>query len=142
MLGCHFDVSFYTYKQSMISNVRHCGTVSYDDEMPKLFKIAKINLNDTRRSIKNGIPLRAMDVMGCGGFLLSNYQEDFFRHFEPGVHMELYGSIDEAIEKCDYYLHHASEREKIKNNAYDIMLKDHTYEKRLQEMLGKIDEER
>lgn len=142
MLGRYFDVHFYTYNKSIIPNIKHCGTVSYEEDMPKLFKIAKINLNDTRRSIKNGIPLRAMDIMGCGGFLLSNYQEDFFRHFEPGVHMELYGSIDEAIDKCDYYLKHDTEREKIKANAYEVMLNEHTYEKRLQEMLEVVKEER
>ncbi len=142
MLGCHFDVHFYTYRKSMLPNVKHCGTVSYEEEMPKLFKIAKINLNDTRRSIKNGIPLRAMDIMGCGGFLLSNYQEDFFRHFEPGVHMEMYGSIDEAIDKCDFYLKHDTEREKIKANAYDIMVREHSYEKRLLEMIAVVNKER
>ena len=142
MLGRHFDVHFYTYHESIIPNIKHCGTVKYQEEMPKLFKIAKINLNDTRRSIKNGIPLRAMDIMGCGGFLLSNYQEDFFRHFEPGVHMELYGSVEEAVDKCDYYLKHDTDREKIKKNAYEIMAREHTYEKRLGEMLAVVNKER
>lgn len=142
MLGRHFDVHFYTYKESMIPNIKHCGTVSYDEEMPKLFKVAKININDTRRSIKKGVPLRAMDIMGCGGFLLSNFQEDFFRHFEPGIHMELYGSIDEAIDKCNYYLHHHAEREKIKENAYRIISEEHTYEIRLKEMLRVVDKEK
>lgn len=141
MLGQYFDVHFYTYHESQIPNIKHCGTVNYEEEMPKLFKVAKINLNDTRRSIKNGIPLRAMDIMGCGGFLLSNYQEDFFRHFEPGVHMELYGSIDEAIDKCNYYLKNDAEREKMKANAYEIMAREHTYEKRLREMLAVVNKE-
>ena len=103
--------------------------------MPKLFRIAKINLNDTRRSNKCGIPLRAMDIMGCGGFLLSNYQEDFFKHFEPDVHFAMYGSVEEAIDKSDFYLKHDSEREDIKRNALELMKKDHTYEIRLRQML-------
>lgn len=139
VLGCYFDVSFYTYNKSMLTNVTHKGTVSYDDEMPRLFQVAKINLNDTRRSNKNGIPLRAMDIMGCGGFLLSNYQEDFYRHFEPGVHMDMYGSIDEAIDKCNYYLKHDTERERVKQNAREIMLKEHTYEIRLRDMMATVD---
>lgn len=106
--------------------------------MPKLFKTAKINLNDTRRSNKCGIPLRAMDIMGCGGFLLSNYQEDFFRHFEPDVHFVMYGSIDEAIDKCAYYLGHDSERERIKQNALDIMKREHTYELRLTQLFQTV----
>lgn len=49
-----------------------------------------------------------------GGFLMSNYQEDFLRHFEPEKHMVMYGSIYEAIDKCDYYLGHDEERNTIK----------------------------
>lgn len=134
ILGSFFDVNFYTYGESGIPNVHHKGTVSYYTEMPKAFKAAKINLNDTRRSIKNGIPLRALDIMGCGGFLLSNYQEDFFRHFEPDVHMVLYGSIEEALDKCRFYLQHDAEREKIRENAFNIMEREHTYEIRLKEI--------
>lgn len=134
VLGNFFDVNLYTYKESVIPNVNHKGTVSYYEEMPKVFKSSLINLCDTRRSIKNGIPLRAMDIMGCGGFLLSNYQEDFYRHFEPGVHMVLYGSIEEAVDKCKYYLQHDTERKKIGTNAYEIMAREHTYEIRIDQM--------
>lgn len=135
MLGNYYDVHFFTYNETPINNIKHRGTIDYNIEMPKLFRIAKINLNDTRRSNKNGIPLRAMDIMGCGGFLLSNYQEDFLRHFEPDVHFVMYGSIDEAIDKCGYYLNHESEREAIKQNALRIMKNEHTYELRLTQML-------
>lgn len=138
MLGREFDVHFYTYHESMIPDVKHCGTVSYQSEMPCAFREAKINLNDTRRSIKKGIPLRAMDIMGCGGFLLSNYQEDFYRHFEPGVHMEMYGSIEEAGDKCRYYLQHEADRNKIAQNAGEIIEREHTYEIRLTEILHTV----
>ena len=134
MLGTYFDVHFFTYKETFINNITHRGPIDYNTEMPKLFKIAKINLNDTRRSNKCGIPLRAMDIMGCGGFLLSNFQEDFYRHFEPDVHMVMYGSIEEAIDKSDFYLKHDTEREQIKQNAFEIMQRDHTYEIRLRQM--------
>lgn len=139
VLGNYFKVNLYTYKESVIPNVNHKGTVSYYTEMPKVFKTSLINLCDTRRSIKNGIPLRAMDIMGCGGFLLCNYQEDFFKHFEPDVHMVLYGSIEEAVDKCRYYLEHEDERRKICANAYEIMSKEHTYEIRLNQMFKQIE---
>lgn len=135
LLGEFFDVHLYTYKETPIPNVKHRGTVHYYNEMPYLFRISKINLNISLRSIKNGIPLRAMDIMGCGGFLLSNYQEDFLRHFEPDVHFATYTSSEEALDKCQFYLTHDEERDKIRQNALEIMAKEHTYEVRLQEML-------
>lgn len=53
------------------------GAVDYYEVMPHVFKQSKINLNITLRSIQSGMPLRAWDIMGAGGFLLSNYQADF-----------------------------------------------------------------
>ncbi len=135
MLGNFFDVHFYTHKQTPVTNVKHCGIVNYFSEMPTLFRVAKINLNCSRRSIKNGIPLRAMDILGCGGFLLSNFQEDFLMHFDENVHFASYSSLEEAVEKCQYYLTHEDERKRIMANALDMMSKEHTYEIRLAQML-------
>ena len=59
-----------------LPNVINMGSVDYYDMMPYVFKCSDINLNITLRSIKTGIPLRAMDIMGAGGFLMSNYQVD------------------------------------------------------------------
>lgn len=67
-----------------LKGIKNMGEVHYMYEMPLVFKYSKINLNITLRSIRNGIPLRAMDIMGAGGFLLTNYQNDFAMHFVDG----------------------------------------------------------
>lgn len=138
MLGNFFDVHFYTFNQTPIANVKHCGTVRYYEEMPILFRIANINLNVSMRSIKNGIPLRAMDILGCGGFLLTNFQSDFYLHFDENVHFVSYSSVEEALDKCQYYLTHDEERQQIRNNALELMLKEHTYEVQLQQLLSTL----
>lgn len=138
MLGNFFDVHLYTHLKSPLTNITHHGKIDYYTDMPSLFRIAKINLNCTKRSIKNGIPLRAIDIMGCGGFLLSNFQEDFLQHFEPDVHLCMYASLEEALDKCRFYLAHEEERKKIMENALDIMKKEHTFEVRLTQMLERV----
>lgn len=137
-LGEFFNVHLYTYSNTTIGKVKNRGIIDYNDEMPYLFRIADINLNCSLRSIKNGIPLRAMDILGCGGFLLTNFQEDFFLHFEEGKHFASYSSLEEALDKCTYYTEHESERQKIANNAKEIMLQEHTFEIRLQQMLNSL----
>jgi spore maturation protein CgeB len=136
IMGACFDVHLYTYKECPLPNVTQEGPIGYYEEMPKLFQMAKVNLNDTRRSIKNGIPLRAMEIMGAGGFLLSNYQEDFLLHFEPDKHMVLYSSLPEAVEKCDYYLKHEEQRQQIAERAHALMEQEHTYDIRLRQMFA------
>lgn len=138
LLGNFFDVHLYTHKETPITTVKQRGIVHYYDEMPLLFRTSKINLNITLRSIKNGIPLRAMDILGCGGFLLSNFQEDFLQHFEPDVHLALYTSTEEALDKAQFYLSHDTERETIRRNALELMSREHTYEVRLQQMLNVV----
>lgn len=71
----------------------------------------------TLRSIKSGIPQRAFDIMGCGGLLMSNYQPELAEYFIPGEDLVLYDSVDDLIQKIDYYLSHEEERLQIAKMA-------------------------
>ena len=68
----------------MLPHVKNRGIADSERVMPKIFKCSKINLNMTLRSIKSGIPQRAFDIMGCGGFLMSNYQPELQNISYPG----------------------------------------------------------
>lgn len=119
-----------------LPNLRNHGTADYYAEMPMVFKKSRINLNISLRSIKSGIPLRAFDIMGNGGFLLSNYQEDFLENFTPGVDFLYYESEEDLLQKIDYYLAHEEERQAIAKNGHDKVAKAHTYRDRVREMLS------
>lgn len=68
-------VALYTDEQdTSLINVDFKGTVDYMNDMPKVFNNSSINLNMTIRNIRTGIPLRVWDILGAGGFLLTNYQ--------------------------------------------------------------------
>ncbi|MDE7246970.1 MAG: glycosyltransferase [Lachnospiraceae bacterium] len=119
-------------------NLRNHGTVDYYSEMPLVFKKSRINLNISLRSIKSGMPLRAFDIMGNGGFLLSNYQEDFLENFTPGVDFEYYESENDLLQKIEYYLSHEEERRAIAKNGHDKVAAAHTYRDRVKEMLADL----
>ena len=130
-----FQVKLYTPNATPeLPNVINMGSVNYYDMMPYVFKCSDINLNITLRSIKTGIPLRAMDIMGAGGFLMSNYQADFYRHFVPGEDLVLYESHDELVNKCQYYLSHDAERRQIAANGYGKVKEFHNFEVRFNEI--------
>lgn len=119
-----------------LPKIKNMGTVHYLNEMPLVFRHSKINLNITLRSIQTGIPLRALDIMGAGGFLLTNYQSDFTHHFTDGEDYVSYSSQDELFSKIEYYLTHEKEREEIAANGYRKICTKHNYGKRLEEMLN------
>lgn len=100
-------------------------------EMPLVFRYSKINLNITLKSIAKGLPLRIWDIMGCGGFLMTNYQEELEDYLVIGEDCEAYSSIDELIDKCRFYLENDSIREKVARNGYEKVKKYHTYINRM-----------
>lgn len=101
---------------------------------PYVYKCSKINLNMSLRSIKSGIPLRAFDIMGAGGFLLSNYQTDFFDYFIPGDDFAFYDSQSDLLDKIHYYLHNDHERIQMAASAHDKITREHTFVHRIKEM--------
>ena len=112
------------------------GTVDYVNEMPAVFRTSKINLNITLRSIVSGIPLRAMDIMGAGGFLLSNYQPELAEFFVDGEDCVMFGSEEDMLGKIEYYLTHDKEREGIACNGFKKVQERYSYEVLVGEMLN------
>lgn len=110
------------------------GTVAYLNEMPYVFKTNKINLNISLKCIQSGIPLRALDILGCGGFLLSNYQPELLEYFTPNVDCAVYSSMEEAKELTKYYLKHEEERKKIARHGYETAKEYFNYEKQLKQI--------
>lgn len=138
-LAQYFSVDLFTRSDtSALHNVNVHGGVATLTEMPKIFHLCKINLNMTIKPIQTGLPLRIFDILGCGGFLMTNYQEELPEYFDIGVDLEAYSSMEELVDKCAYYLEHEDERRQIALNGYHKVCENHTYTHRLKEMIGAI----
>lgn len=136
LLSERYPCYLYTHKKTpALPYTINRGTAANKKESSFIFRCSKINLNITLRCIRTGIPLRAFEVMGSGGFLLTNYQEDFLKHFIPGVDFDYYTSYEELLQKTEYYLTHEEERRQIARNGYEKVKEYHTYQKRFDEML-------
>lgn len=130
-----FPVVLYTASDvSSLHNVDCRESVSSLEGMPKVFKCSKINLNFTAKGIQTGVPLRIYDVLGCGGFLISNYQAELAEQFEVGKEIVLFESEEDLLEKIDYYLAHEEERRQIAENGYERVKREYSYQKRLEHM--------
>jgi len=136
LLSEKWKVNLYTPEATPnLKKINNQGKLDYYTEAPLAMKCAKINLNITLKSIVNGIPLRAMDVMACGGFLMTNFQSDFMEYFVPGEDFVFYEDYDDLMKKADYYLSHEDERKQIAHNGYEKVKALHTYKDRVQTML-------
>lgn len=119
---------FTINKNAIIPHVKNMGAIDYYSEMPYVFANSKINLNITLKSIQSGIPLRAMDIMGAGGFLLTNFQADFLDYFIPDEDFVYYTDPEDLLAKIDYYLSHDKERNEIAQNSHQKVLLNHSFE--------------
>lgn len=115
-------------------NAYNRGIVDYHTQMPLVFSGSKINLNITLRSIHSGVPLRVLDIMACGGFVLSNRQPEIAEYFEDGVEIVMFNSLDECIEKIRYYLTHEEERRQIAESGRKKVQEVFIYQKGLEKL--------
>lgn len=135
LLNCFFDFCLYTDSDtSFDSKIRKGGFLDYEKEMPLVFAGSKININITSRSIYSGIPLRILDIMACGGLVLTNYKEEIAEYFVDGRDCVIYYSLQDLICKINYYLEHEEERKKIAKNGAEKVKKEFALEKQLQKL--------
>lgn len=114
-------------KMVPVEGIRNCGTVEYYTEMPKVFRHSKINLNVSLRSIRAGIPLRVLDVIASGGFVLTNAQPDLTFCFEEGKNIVTFQNMREMKEKIEYYLVHEGERKRIIKEGQQVLCQNYDF---------------
>jgi spore maturation protein CgeB len=133
------QVTIYTKSDTTnMENIDNRGVADPFSMTPRIFHCSKINLNITSKTIQTGIPLRVFDVLGCGGFLITNYQAELCEYFEPGVDLVVYEDLADLEQKIDYYLAHEEERQQIAVNGYKRVCENYTYDIMLGNILAEV----
>ena len=135
-LSENFNTAIYTASDtSMYPHIHNMGLAKTLTELPLIFHFSKININTTSKPIRTGLPLRIFDILSCGGFCLSNYQEEIPELFVPDEDIVMYGSMEELRDKCAYYLEHEDLRREIAINGYRKLKENYSYEKQMEKLL-------
>ena len=132
----YYKVDHYSDKKADNITAEFKGYADYYSEMPRIFATSRINLNITLRSIVSGIPLRVVDILGAGGFCLTNYQSEIAGYFADGQSIAWYESYEDLFEKLAYYMKNDAERERIAKNGHEIVAKEFTYEDRFNQIFS------
>ena len=139
LLAERYDIHLYTGDTEVVPEcVRRFPPIDARSGALKVFYSGKINVNITLRSIASGVPARVFDVMSIGGFMLSNWQQEIPELFVEDEEIVTYKTLEELIEKADYYLRHDEERARIAANGYRKVKEQHTYEHRLAKIISII----
>jgi spore maturation protein CgeB len=81
---------------------------------------------------------RNFEIPGCGGFLLTDRAENLEDYYDLGGEIACFDDIPDLADKIRYYLAHEEERHEIAEAGYRRTLRDHTYERRFNEIFDRI----
>lgn len=114
---------------------KHHGEV-WGLEMYKTIAKSRIALNrhiDVAENYANN--MRLYETTGVGTLLITDSKRNLGELFEIGKEVVVYSSPDEAADKINYYLNNPEEASAIARAGQKRTLQDHTYYKRMEELL-------
>jgi spore maturation protein CgeB/tetratricopeptide (TPR) repeat protein len=109
---------------------------SFLEDMALTFSRSKIIFNE---AFNGDLNMRVFESLSTGSMLLTDSANgsgltDFFKDRE---HLVIYDE-DSIVELAGYYLHHDEEREEIAKKGREGVLKGHTYDNRVNQMMNDI----
>ena len=118
------------------SPVENCYTQHFiaESEKARALQSAKIVINSMQCAEIEGVNCTLFEAAGCGAFQIADWKPALPELFEPEREVVTFRTRRELKEKADYYLAHPDERSEIAARACARAHRDHTYEKRLQQM--------
>ena len=129
-------VSIYSNSDtSDLIGISYKGGLEYWTELPKMYRHTAVNLNFTIPNIVSGIPLRVFDILGSGGFCLTNYQAELPEYFTDGQDIAIFYGREDLVEKAKYYAAHDSQREIIAARGARKVAEQHTVGQRIKKLL-------
>jgi spore maturation protein CgeB len=111
------------------------GSVAATD-IPKIVRESIVSLNFANAfKGSNQVKARTYEVPGAGGFLLTESAPDLERAYIPDREVAVFTSIEELGKKIKYFLNHPAERDTIAEASFLRTKQEHTYDRRLQEII-------
>lgn len=116
--------------------------LSYDEQV-EIIQRSKINLScvtaaDSKYGFSWGLPERCYGIPACGGFLLMEERVHVKDDFMVGEEVVTYSDMEDCKDKILFYLRHHDERRKIAENAYQRIMREHTYSHRAERLITEI----
>lgn len=108
------------------------------EEKSRVFGGAMACINSTAMSEGNSINCRTFEIAGAGGLQIMEYRQAIEDCFEPDKEILTYHSVEELIDKINYYKRDPKASELIRTAANNRVLSSHTYRHRLTDIMQKL----
>ncbi len=116
------------------------GKFVWGEDHAKIAKLSKIYLGfDSMPQIRQSMSERLYIAVGCGAFYMCQHIDGIEDILVPDKEIVTFRSEQEMIDKIKYYLEHEDARLKIAEAGNRRVLKEHTFEVRIRELLNIIE---
>ena len=103
----------------------------YGDALTSVYQRSKINLNiHNWIGVGSAVNLRLFEVPACRAFLLTDAPDELHQFFNAGVHIAVWGDIEDLKRKIADYLAKDAERDTIADAGFHWVRAHHSYESR------------
>ena len=112
------------------------------DDLVKLYNASKITLNVHKPyEIYDGTKanMRVFEATASGVLLITDQPRGMKQMFTPDKELVCYDNLEELLELVDYYLDNTEERESIARRGQIRARREHTYLKRVKDMLQNLE---
>ncbi len=115
------------------------GKFIWGEEYAKVARLSKIFLAfDSMPHIRKSMSARMYTAVGCGAFYMCQHVEGIEEVLVPDKEIVTFHDEEEMIDKIKFYLPKEDLRKKIAEAGQKRVLKEHTYEIRIKEMIAII----
>jgi spore maturation protein CgeB len=135
--GTDWDMS-----SALAGCVQRTGGKVDTEETVLIFNASGINLNLHSSTYHRGVnPFgdfvnpRTFEIAACGGFQLADRRSELKSLFRGGEEIVVFEDLEDLRKKIDHYLENPEERNRIAEKARQRVLREHTYENRMKDML-------
>lgn len=118
---------------------RHVSSGVHGSHLARLIYKSKILLAPDHPATDDYWSNRLFLTLGYGGFLLHPHCETVRNYYTPDE-LVTYHNRDDLATKIDYYLRHPEERERIRQAGFARTWRDHTYQKRCEQLVRIVQE--
>lgn len=114
------------WKDVGIPGLDYRGEADWGTDLPKAINGTLVNVNVSKVMFDTGLGPRILEVLACGGFLLSNRNTMLASRFRDGHDLVFYEDLDDLERKTRHYLAHPGEARRIGANGREAVLARHT----------------
>lgn len=130
-------VHVYGKEEIVYDGVINHGILPYEQRLD-VINDTIININITPRGFKDGIYGHALQIMGMGGFLITDYREALYEEFIPGEEFITYKDMIDLAGSTIKFINNENERKRIAQNGYEKILESYTLNQRLEAIENNI----